>query len=39
LVRMQFNSTKRMRTYLTEVMSEVIQSTGVGCEGKDLDAI
>ena len=21
-----------------EVMSEVIQSTGVGCEGKDLDA-
>ena len=29
---------KLMRAYSTEVMSEVIQSIGVGCEGKDLDA-
>jgi len=27
-----------MRTYSTEAMSEVIQSAGVGCEGKDLAA-
>jgi len=35
---MQFNRRKLMRASSTEVMSEVIPYTGVGCEEKDLDA-
>ena len=38
LVRMQFNRRNLIRAYSTEVMSEVIQYTGVGCEEKNLDA-
>ena len=37
-MRIQFNRRKLIRAYSTEVMSEVIQYTGVGCEEKDLDA-
>jgi len=37
-VRMKFKKRKLMRAYSTEVMSAVIQCTGVGCEEKDLDA-
>ena len=37
-MRMKFKKRKLMRADSTEVMSEVIQYTGVGCEEKDLDA-
>ena len=37
-MQMQFNREELVRAYSTEVMSEVIQYTGVGCEEKNLDA-
>ena len=37
-MQMQFNREELVRAYSTEVMSEVIQCTGVSCDEKDLDA-